>query len=107
MRKSLALLVMAALSAGPVAASPWVGRPLREILTELRTQGLAVLYSSGLVLDTMQVTVEPHAREPVARLREVLAPFGLAAQEVPGYGYAIVAAAAHARDNTQSTSTKS
>lgn len=99
-RATVLLLAMAVLAAGPVSASsPWVGRPLREMIEDLRAQGLGILYSSDLVRDDMRVAVEPQEHEPLARLRETLAPFGLTTRDVSGHRYAIVVAPKRARES--------
>lgn len=91
------LLLTVTLWARPVAASSWVGRPLREMIEDARAHGLAVLYSTDLIGDPMHVTVEPRALDPVSRLQETLAPFGLTLRRLPNSGYAIVSDPALAR----------
>jgi len=60
------------------------GRPLIEVLQDLRGLGLNLVFSSALVTDDMTVTVEPASTDPRTILDEVLAPLGLEAREGPG-----------------------
>lgn len=59
------------------------GRPLREALADLRDEGLLLVFSDRVVLDSMRVEVEPDG-SPTERLHRLLEPHGLEAQ--PGGG---------------------
>ena len=76
----------AALAAGP----PYAGRPLDEVLRELGTQGLHLVYSSETVPASLTVQQEPTGTTPLAILDEVLAPHGLQARRAGAGAYAIV-----------------
>jgi hypothetical protein len=65
------------------AGAPLAGRRLEDVLEELRTAGLALVYSTDLVRPEMKVRAEPRGREPRERLDEVLAPHGLVAEPGP------------------------
>jgi outer membrane cobalamin receptor len=56
-----------------IAQPPYAGRPVQEVLNELRTKQLRFIYSSRLVPSEMAVTQEPAAREPLDVAIEVLA----------------------------------
>jgi len=60
------------------------GRELVDVLDEMRSGGLGLIYSSDLVHPGMLVTVEPTARSPRRVLDQVLAPFGLVSRDGPG-----------------------
>ena len=69
-------------------ARRYAGRPLQDVLEELRGSGLGLIYSTDLVRARMKVRDEPVAREPRKVLDEVLAPHGL--QAAPGPAGALV-----------------
>lgn len=79
------------LSAAPEPSQAHAGRPLADILLSFQSQGLTVVFTSELVRPEMRVATEPAARDPRQALDEVLAPFGLAAQEGPGSVLVVVA----------------
>lgn len=88
-----ALLALTSWNAGAHAASaPYAGRPLAEVLEELRADGLDLLYSSQLVLEDMRVVSEPRAQTPSALLAEILAPHGLEARELSANRFLVVRA---------------
>jgi hypothetical protein len=66
------------------------GRRLQDVLEELRTRGLNLIYSTELVRDGMKVRAEPKASEPRSVLDEVLAPHGLVAKPGPGGALVVV-----------------
>jgi len=82
----------AALAAGP----PYAGRPLAEVLRELGTQGLHLVYSSETVPASLTVRHEPTGTTPRAILDELLAEHGLRAARVGRDSYAVVSSAAGA-----------
>jgi len=78
------LAAVTVLAAPPGAAQgPYLGRPVREVLLELREAGLELIFSSATVADDLRVTAEPAAGPPRAILDQILAPLGLAAREGP------------------------
>ena len=79
-------------SAPAVAAAPYAGRPLAEVLQELAARGLKLVYSSEAVPGDLRVMREPSGGTPAEVLGEVLAPHGLRAKRVGADTYAIVPA---------------
>ena len=73
-----------------MAAPPYAGRPLVEVLQDLGEQGLHLVYSSETVPASLQVAREPNGTSPLAILDEVLAPHGLRAKRAGADTYAIV-----------------
>jgi len=69
--------------------SAWLGRPLTEVLDESRSDGLNLVYSTQLVPADLTVNVEPVKQDSVARLNEVLEPYGLILNEVDGVFFVI------------------
>jgi outer membrane receptor protein involved in Fe transport len=94
----IALGLLASIVAFPGAAHAaepartFVGRPVGEVLDELRAQGLTFIYNTRLVPPRLRVQQEPQARSGLDLATEILAAHGLhASQAAPGV-YAIVAA---------------
>jgi len=89
--RSRALLVLALLS-GLAACSPalgqevraYAGKPVHEVLDELRARGAPLVYSTSLVPPTLRVDQEPQSAEPLEIAREVLSPHGLAIEQSGG-----------------------
>ncbi len=73
-----------------MAAPPYAGRPLAEVLQDLGEQGLHLVYSSETVPAYLQVAREPAGTTARAILDEILAPHGLRAKRVGADTYAIV-----------------
>src|SRR5688572_17120871 len=69
--------LLSALAADAVA-SRYAGRPLAEVLSELRGPGLDLIYSSDLVAEFMRVAAEPRSTNRLLIAREILEPHGLA-----------------------------
>lgn len=80
------------LASAAAAGASYRGRPLREILDELRAGGLPLVYSSALVTEEMVVASEPRSSEPRRLVDEILAPLGLEARDGPGGAVLVVAA---------------
>lgn len=57
-----------------------LGRSLIQVLNDAGQSGLRVVYSSSLVPPNLRVEREPDARDPLSRVREVLAAHGLTVQ---------------------------
>lgn len=79
--RSLGALVCVA--AATAQASSFRDLTLEQALRRLEQQGLDVLYSSDLVLPSMQVRDEPTAAAPRAILEEIVRPHGLAVRDGP------------------------
>jgi hypothetical protein len=78
-----AMVIIALVCASEIAsAEAWKGRPLADVLVELRSNGLPLIYSSQVVSPELRIASEPNASDPVDRLREVLKPLGLALKPV-------------------------
>src|SRR5688572_16939372 len=88
------LSIVAAPSAAHAAerTRTFAGRPVGDVLDELRAQGLTFIYNTRLVPPTLRVQREPQAHGGIALATEILAGHGLrASQAAPGV-YAVVAA---------------
>jgi outer membrane cobalamin receptor len=85
-----ALAVAAAAPAHGAEGRPYLGRPLVEVLEEMRADGLNLIYSNDLVTDDLLVLAEPPSRTPRKVLRELLLPHGLRARKGPGGSLLIV-----------------
>lgn len=96
LRRLLGGLVIAHLSAFGAAtaadAARYAGRPVVEVLGELRGDALDFVFSSELVPADLVVAAEPRAREPLAIAREILAAHGLALTPIRAGLFAVVAA---------------
>jgi hypothetical protein len=75
------------------APSRYLGRPLIEVLEELRSRGLNLMFSSAVVSKSLVVTDEPTATAPRAILDQILPPLGLQARNGAGGSILIVPAA--------------
>jgi outer membrane receptor protein involved in Fe transport len=84
--------VLIALRPGPAAAAPpYRGRSLSDVLNEIGTPTLRLVYSSQVVPARLRVLAEPTAAGGPALLEQLLAPHGLHAEHVGGVVYAVVA----------------
>lgn len=77
---------------GDAQAESYAGRPVVEVLLELRDAGLDFIYSSELLPPTLRVLAEPRSGNRLLIAREVLAPHGLALSAVRPGLYAVVPA---------------
>lgn len=73
----IVLLLPAASWAADDDTAPYAGRPVAEVIDELREAGHPFAYSTNLVADDLIVTAEPEATDPVGLVREILRPHGL------------------------------
>src|SRR5262245_7929281 len=89
---ALALGVLLLLAFTPAAAG-LRGRPLVEVLGELRARGLPLIYSTAVVPPDLVLSFEPKAPDARSLLDEVLTPFGLMARADPTGAILIVRAA--------------
>jgi len=89
-----ALLVcsFAPLARADADASRYAGRPVVEVLLELRDTGLDFIYSSELVPASLRVLSEPRPASPLEIAREILAAHGLALSVVRPGLYAVITA---------------
>jgi outer membrane cobalamin receptor len=67
----------------------YAGRPVVDVLVELREPGLDFIYSSDLVPETMRVRAEPRAATPLAIAHEILAAHDLVLSAVRPGLYAV------------------
>lgn len=81
-------------SAGAAEEPRYQGRPVVEVLAELREPGLGFIYSSELLPPTLTVVAEPESRDRLLLATEILAPHGLALDPVGPGLYAVVTASA-------------
>ncbi|MCB1036541.1 MAG: carboxypeptidase regulatory-like domain-containing protein, partial [Acidobacteria bacterium] len=88
----LAMAIPSAAAAQPPgqAGAGFAGRPLLEVLQQLRDGGLELLFTSQVVRPEMVVREEPRAGAPRHQLDELLRPFGLIAQEGPSRTLVVV-----------------
>ena len=94
------LLAAAALAAGVAHAQvavPLLGRTVQSVIDELRAAGAPLVYSSSLVPETLTVSAEPRASQPLELAREILAPHGLTVR-VEGGAWLVVRAEARAAE---------
>lgn len=100
-RLTAALLIAAWWVCAPLAAAPpRAGRPLEDVLRQLQSEGLKIVYSSAVVKPGMIVETEPLASDPREQLDEVLSPFGLIAQDTKGGTIVVVAAPVAAEETS-------
>ena len=84
----LGLCVQPAAAAGP----PYAGRPVVEVLAELKDGGLEFIYSSDLLPPTLVVESEPRASDRIMVAREILGAHSLALRAVRPGLFAVVPA---------------
>ncbi|MFC4308505.1 TonB-dependent receptor plug domain-containing protein [Steroidobacter flavus] len=87
----LTLWGVAGLLIGDGAFAEYRGRPVTQVLDELRGEGLTFIYSSQLVPRNLRVEQEPAASSGVELAREILSPHGLSLSAVVQRVYAVVA----------------
>lgn len=82
---ALLALCLVSTARADAAEVRYAGRPVVDVLLELRAPGLDFIYSSELVPDSMRVLAEPRAAGPLPIAREILAAHGLTLSAVrPG-----------------------
>lgn len=86
----LALMALC-ISDGILAAAPYAGRPVQDVLRELTATGIRFVYNTQLVTSSMRVRAEPAASEPLEVARQILAPHGLGLLAAGEDVYAVVA----------------
>ncbi|HEY7474554.1 MAG TPA: TonB-dependent receptor [Vicinamibacterales bacterium] len=77
------VLVMGATPAAAQTAGRYAGRSLADVLRDLQSRGLKVVFSSEVVRPEMRVASEPKSTAPRKILDEVLEPHGLRAAAGP------------------------
>lgn len=82
-RSLVLLLVLAPGDVWGRDAERLAGRPLAEVLVQLRKEGMPLVFSDRVVEPGMTVLAEPKAASARGRLEELLAPHGLRVQEGP------------------------
>ena len=99
-RRSVTALVV---SLWPLALGPWSvyaaqqaspsfkGRPVADVLQELQTAKLRIIFSSDLVPATLLVKDEPKGKDPQDIARQILAPHGLTLRAGPRETMLVVA----------------
>ena len=80
------------LDKGPMPAARYAGRSLEDVLHDLQSLGLKVVFSSELVRSDMRVALEPTSTAPRKILDEVLEPHGLRAAAGPKDTWPVVRA---------------
>ena len=75
--------VLYATPGGAQTGGRYAGRPLADVLRDLQSLGLSVVFSSELVRPEMRVASEPKSTVPRKILDEVLEPHGLRAEAGP------------------------
>src|SRR5262245_12839726 len=80
-----ALLAWLALFSAGASAAGYAGRPIADVLAELRGPGLDFIYSSDLLPPSLTVVAEPDSTNRLVVAREILAARGLALRAIrPG-----------------------
>jgi hypothetical protein len=85
-------LVMCAMPLAAQTTGHYAGRPLADVLRDLQSRGLKVVFSTELVRPEMRVTSEPRSTAPRTILDEVLAPHKLRAAPGPKDTWLVVRA---------------
>jgi outer membrane receptor protein involved in Fe transport len=73
-----------------LAAAPYAGRPVQEVLRELGGGGVSFVYNTDIVPPALTVRTEPAAGAPAEIAREILAAHGLVLLEVGANAFAVV-----------------
>ncbi|MCW8985523.1 MAG: TonB-dependent receptor [Thermoanaerobaculales bacterium] len=81
---TFALVLVFAPLPGSTEDGKFSGRPLAEVLAQLQTEGLQIVFSTAVVDPSMFVQEEPRGGDPRTILDQVLAPHGLRAEDGPG-----------------------
>ena len=77
------LAVAVALPIQAAQARSYAGRPVSDILQELQTAELRIIFSTDLVKSAMRVQAEPKSTDPKDIAREILEPHGLTVRPGP------------------------
>src|SRR4030095_11952143 len=87
-------LLICTLLATPAWAEDFRGRKVSEVLDELRSAGLTLIYKTQIGPSELRIETEPHARSGTELAREILAAHGLALSQVAPSVFAVVASQA-------------
>jgi hypothetical protein len=79
----LIFVPLAGAYAAPTGEPQYAGRPLEEVLRDLSTRGLRIVFSSEFVRPEMKVLAEPRSRRLRGVLEEILRAHGLATRSGP------------------------
>lgn len=71
-------------------AAPLTGRPIADVLEELRSHGVTFIYNADIVPDHLRIVDEPKSRNATELAAELLAPHGLQLRLIAPRIYAIV-----------------
>lgn len=85
-------LLLCCLVPGSILAveSLWQGKPIGEFIAHLSMQGLKIIYSSDVVLQSYLVKEEPNSEVSPESLQQVLRPYGLIAARGPGNSWLVI-----------------
>jgi hypothetical protein len=92
MRERVVAIVLAAAAVlgtpsaafGQAEQKTYIGRPVVDVLEELQSTRLKLIFSSQLVPASLRVTKEPKGTDPREIARQVIEPHGLTLREGPG-----------------------
>ena len=88
-------MALAVIASAVAATEHYLGRPLVDVIEELRQAGLRLIYNTQLVPSSLRVTSEPASADPVQMLEAMLQPHGLGLSRVGEGVYAVVALPEH------------
>ncbi|HSG65881.1 MAG TPA: Plug domain-containing protein, partial [Gammaproteobacteria bacterium] len=89
-RCTWALHAVALLAPALAVAQSVANQRIVDIIADLRRQGLTIIYSSELVGVELRARQEVTTSDPLERLRQVLAPYGLAIEAGPRGSWLVV-----------------
>ena len=84
------LLGAPSLASGQAEPKAYLGRVVADVLKELQTSTLRLIFSSELVPASLQVTKEPKGTDPQQIALQLLEPHGLTLREGPGGTFIVV-----------------
>ncbi len=88
----LLLLLLWTISVTAVAqTTKYAGRPVADVLRELQSDDLRIIFSSDLVPLSLLVAAEPKGRNPRELAQQILATHGLALQKGPSVTWIVIA----------------
>ena len=88
---TLTAFVAFSLPAQAAQHRPYAGRIVAEVLQELQTPELKIIFSTDLVKPSMRVQAEPKSTDSKDIVREILEPHGLTARPGPGGTLLVIA----------------
>ncbi len=87
----LLFLIHALPAAAAAQTGKYAGRLVADVLRELQSEDLRIIFSSDLVLPSLRVNAEPKGRNPRELAQQILAPHGLTLQKGPSDTWIVVA----------------